>query len=242
MSEGLIEELGLGPEELIAVVGAGGKSTLLAHLGSAYAGRGAKVILTTTTKMGVDQISEPTCRTTDPEFVDSELVAGVPLFVVGGVDGSKVTGVGPEVVDRLFEETAATVVVVEADGARRKRFKAPAGHEPVIPSAASTVIVVAGAASIGMPISEAAHRPEIVADLADARTSDTLTPDRAARVLLHPLGGGKNVPSRSRLLYLVTAGPGSVSRAEALVDSLERRAPGVITRMWSLDDRGVDRS
>ena len=57
--------LGLGRSELVAFVGAGGKSSLLLGLGAELSVSGSRVVLTTTTKMGTDQIPgwATVCRT-----------------------------------------------------------------------------------------------------------------------------------------------------------------------------------
>ncbi|MGI9528479.1 MAG: selenium cofactor biosynthesis protein YqeC [Acidimicrobiia bacterium] len=234
MSDGLVERLGLSGQELISVVGAGGKSTLVACLGREYAQAGRTVILTTTTKMGADQLTEPKILTTNLEKVQSHLTTGERLFVVADVDGSKVIGIPPEFVNQLFTETAADVVVVEADGARRRRFKAPADHEPVIPDLSTTVVVVAGAAAIGEPIRDVAHRPERVADLAGVEMSDVLTPTTAASVLLHPEGGRKNVPVGASVHYAISTTAESAGASEALIFELLRNSPDASVHAWSL--------
>ncbi len=78
---------------------------------------------------------------------------GLPLFVAVDRGQGKLGGPPPEAIDRLFAETSAAYVIVEADGAHRMAIKAPADHEPVIPSASTTVVVVASMAAIGGPIS-----------------------------------------------------------------------------------------
>ena len=83
-------------------------------------------------------------------------------------------------------------------------IKAPADHEPVIPSASTTVLVVASLTAIGHPISEVAHRPERVASLIGARPSDLLTLAGAAGLLLDPHGGLKGIPDTARVVMVVT--------------------------------------
>lgn len=234
MSYGLIERLGLGGRELISVVGAGGKSTLVASLGREYAAAGRAVILTTTTKMGADQLVEPKVITSDLETVKANLTTQEPLFVVAGVDGTKVMGIAPAFADKLFTAATADAVVVEADGARRRRFKAPADHEPVIPELSTTVVVVAGASAIGRPIHEVAHRPERVVDLAGGHVSDPLTSAVAATVLLHPQGGRKNVPHGAAIHYLISTNAGTVEASDSLVSELLGRSPDASVQAWSL--------
>lgn len=227
MAISLVERIGIGDPELISIVGAGGKSTILFMLGRDLAASGSRVILTTTTMMAADQITEPTCWSDGSAIVDAALVPGSPLFVVTGRIPGKVTGPSPETVDSLFAETRADYVIVEADGARSMSIKAPADHEPAIPSASTTVIVVAAVDAIGHPISEVAHRPGLVASLAGVGEDDLLTTKHAATVLLHPDGGMKGVPANARVVMALTkATPATEEPARDLAATLASH-PGV---------------
>lgn len=208
MTPSLPERLGLARRELVSIVGAGGKSTILFALGRDLTAAGAWVILTTTTRVGADQPSEPICWSADvadvEAAVEAAVVDGLPVFVAAGRAPGKIVGPSPEAIDRLFAEAPAEYVVVEADGAHRMAIKAPADHEPVIPGASTTVIVVASLAAIGHPISEVAHRPERVAGLIGAQPGDLLTLEGAAAVLLHPDGGLKGIPVTARVVMVMT--------------------------------------
>jgi molybdenum cofactor cytidylyltransferase len=204
MTPMLRDQLGIGEHELISIVGAGGKSAVLFTLGRELATDGGRVILTTTTKMARDQLTEPVCWSADPMAAGRQLVAGSPLFVALGTIPGKVTGPTPEDVDRLFLEATADYVVVEADGARSKSVKAPAGHEPVIPGRSTLVIVVAAIDAVGGPIREVAHRPERVATLAGVDEDAVLTVPNLAAVLLHADGGLKGIPETARVAAVIT--------------------------------------
>jgi len=204
MTTPLREQLGVGEHELISIVGAGGKSTVLFSLGRELAGAGCRVILTTTTKMARDQVTEPACWSVDPVAVELCLVAGSPLFVAFGAVSEKVTGPTPEGVDRIFAETTNDHVLVEADGARSMSIKAPAEHEPVIPATSTLVIVVAAIDAVGRPIREVAHRPERVAALAGTGEDDALTVPNLAAILLHSNGGLKGIPGSARVAIVIT--------------------------------------
>ena len=132
----LADRLGLGNRELVSLVGGGGKSSLLFALGNELAAAGRRVILTTTTKMGWEQaLAAPTiCWSADTACAVEALDRpGVVMLLTAG-DGHKVTGPPPEIVDRLFAESNADFVIVEADGSKGKPLKAPASFEPVVPS------------------------------------------------------------------------------------------------------------
>ena len=204
MTPSLPERLGLVRRELVSIVGAGGKSTILFALGRDLTAAGARVILTTTTRVGADQPSEPICWSADVAHVEAAFLVGLPVFVAAGRAPGKIVGLSPEAIDRLFSETPARFVVVEADGAHRLAIKAPADHEPVVPGASTTVIVVASLAAIGHPISEVAHRPERVAGLIGAQPGDLLTLEGAAAVMLHPHGGLEGIPDTARVVMVLT--------------------------------------
>lgn len=204
MEAPLADRIGVADRELISIVGAGGKSTILFMLGRDLAVPSGRVILTTTTKMAADQIREPTCWSGDPAEVEKVLEPEQPLFVAIGEGPGKVTGPTAAAVNRLFRETSADHLVVEADGARSMSIKAPADHEPVIPSLSTMVVVVAGIDAIDRPISDVAFRPDLVARIAGIAEGQPLTIDHAAEVLLHPNGGLKSIPDRARVVMALT--------------------------------------
>lgn len=223
MAISVADRIGIGDRELVSIVGAGGKSTILFLLGRDLAASSGRVILTTTTKMAADQATEPICWSADPADVDLALEPGRPLFVVTGEIPGKVAGPSAKSVDRLFQETTADHVIVEADGARSMSIKAPADHEPVIPSHTTTVVVVVGIDAIGRPISDVAFRPDLVAKIAGIGEGELLTCDHAAAVLLHPDGGLKSIPRRARVVMALTkVTPDSDQTAERLAGILEQ--------------------
>lgn len=194
----LAEALAVGRRELVALVGGGGKTTALFALGQQLA---PGVVLTTTTKMGTERtgghrpLIDP-----DDEAVVERAGAGSVLVWRTDVD-HRAEGFTPETCDRWFE--LVPYVVVEADGSRRHPFKAPASHEPVVPSATTLLVACVGAAAIGERIDIASHRPERVAELCGCSITDQLTVERLARVLAHPAGSMKGRPPEARAAVLV---------------------------------------
>jgi len=184
--------LGVHRGELVAIVGGGGKTTTMFAIADGAPVRSA--IVTTTTKMGTDQ-TEGRPSLVNPS--DAELVAALrdhrSIVVWGSTEGEKAIGIAPETCARWLPLT--DLVVVEADGARRKSFKAPKAYEPVIPVGTSRLVACIGSDALGAVISERCHRPERVAALALCSPDDRLTPKRAARVLLANDGSRKGCPT-----------------------------------------------
>ena len=195
--DGLAASLDLGRSEHVAIVGGGGKTTLLHALAQQLSGRR---LVTTTTKMGHDQDRglPVLIRPSDAEISAIDRT----VMVWSGTRGQTAVGVEPADCDRWFG--LVDHVLVEADGSRRRPFKAPAHYEPVIGSTATTVASVIGADALGWPIERRCHRPELVAALAGCGIADDLTPERAAIVLRHEKAVRASVPSDAHLVVVVT--------------------------------------
>lgn len=221
-TSGLAEALHLeaGGRHHIAIVGGGGKTTILHALGAQLSGRS---VLTTTTKMGHDQHRGlPVLIAPDTALLRSQLAMSSPVMVWAAVDGHRAIGVEPQVCDSWFADPDLVHnIVIEADGSRRRPFKAPAAYEPVVPTSTTTMVSVIGVDALNRPIAESCHRPDIVAQLTDAAVSEPLTAERAAAVLLHPEGARRAMPAAARFCVVVTKVAGAhVADARALTDAL----------------------
>ena len=163
-----------------AVIGSGGKTTLLRTLGEELAGRGQRVVLCTTTKIfpfdGLTNLITPTEDALIQALSDRKLVcAGSALANSGKLTAPRIP------LRRLAE--LADCVLVEADGAAHRPLKAHAPHEPAIPPEAERVLCVVGVSGLGQPIVRAAHRPEIFSRLAGVSPSAPATIEAVAAVL-----------------------------------------------------------
>lgn len=163
-----------------AVIGGGGKTSLLRTLGEELAGERHTVLLCTTTKIrpfpGLVNLSSPSEPELRQALQDSRLIAaGSP------VPGTDKWGAPELSMDRLA--ALADYVLVEADGSAGRPMKAHAPHEPVIPLQAGQTILVVGASGFGFPIAQAAHRPELYAKLAGVSPDVPISPELAAAVL-----------------------------------------------------------
>jgi len=220
----LTEDLNIEAGDVVAFVGGGGKSTLVLEIGRELAKAGQPVVMGTTTKMGVEQIPAWAQTADSLDAARAAVNAGRPVYLLRHASGAKVIGVAPGLVDRVASTTGATVII-EADGSRRRPFKAPAAHEPVVPKSSNLVVMVAGIDALGTPIAAACHRPERVCALTGRAESDPLRPDDIAAVASHPRGGRKGVPPGARLVLAVTK---TTDRDAAAVEQIRAALPGDI--------------
>lgn len=200
----LIDGLGLEPPAVLALVGGGGKTTLMRAVHAEGVRRGWTVVAGTTTKVYAHQADD------------------LPGFLHGAHVDDKLTGATDEVV----RAAAAThsLVVIEADGSRSKVVKAPARHEPVVPSCATHVVAVIGADALDRVIEDVAHRPMLVGAVSGCSPYGRLTVERAARLLVDPeRGGAKGVPIGARFAVAITRiGPAQQRLADELTALLAR--------------------
>jgi molybdenum cofactor cytidylyltransferase len=220
---------------VIALVGAGGKSSLLFRLGDELAAAGRATLLTATTRLWASQANrapfslfsnhEPTLAF---ELPTSLRGYGQALAMAGQArEPGKLAGLDGALICRLAALDEVAAVVIEADGSRERPLKAPAPHEPLVPACATHVVTVAGIAAVGQPLDETTvHRPERFAALASLLPGDPLTPQAIAAALAHPAGGRQGCPAGALpLLYLnlavdETAGPGAVEGRLAAARSI----------------------
>ncbi len=167
----------LGVEKgVTALIGGGGKTTLMYTLAEELRRRGTVIVTTSTHIQRPEQY---------PVLTAADGVAAA-LAEHGAVCVAGETAEGKLCAPALSFETLAALadfVLVEADGSRRLPLKAHAPHEPVIPSNARRTIYVVGADGFGHPIRQVCHRPERYAALCGAAEDDIVTPALEARVL-----------------------------------------------------------
>lgn len=184
----------------VAFTGGGGKTSLILGLAEKFSGQGKRVIVTTTTHMAW----EP-----EHPFAEAEDVSGACRLIeqYGYVIAAhhkagqpKISGPEKEILEKL--SGFCDLLLVEADGSRRRPLKVPAVHEPVIPSFADMVVGVIGLDCIGKKICDTAHRPDDVAGFLGKRTDEPVTWMDVWKIIRSEAGLQKGVDGRRFLAYL----------------------------------------
>jgi probable selenium-dependent hydroxylase accessory protein YqeC len=194
--------------DVACFVGGGGKTSLLHGCGAALATAGRRVLSTTTTRVEIPPASLGAAWTWDED--ESRLFDALPaLFERSrhvaaarrGKYDDRFVGVSDAFVSRVVAAKLADVVLVEGDGARHRHLKAPNETEPVVPSATTLYVPVAGIDVIGKPLDEEfVHRPELAAELAGVPIGTILDPRLVAAILLHPRGLVARAPRGARVV------------------------------------------
>jgi probable selenium-dependent hydroxylase accessory protein YqeC len=220
----LAEALGILPKhrgrgQTIAIIGGGGKTTLMYMLAHELSAAGYRTIVTTTTHIrkpvpGQAPFileTDETCR--DPQHCKtmleqiSKALDQHPLLSILQTAGpkeqaeGKMTGPPPAVLARLPD--LADYVLVEADGSRGLPLKAPAAHEPVYPPRTDHVLALAGLSALGRPLQKICHRADLAARRLGCGPEHRVRPDDLARLVFHPQGQLKDLPAGARLGILL---------------------------------------
>lgn len=205
-------ELIQGNRGVISLVGAGGKTTLMFTLAGWISACGKRVLTTTTTKIFMPTASQTRAvvLSQTPDHLLSEAEGqlrrhGHITVGAGYITGSnKIRGFTPEMIACVWRSGIADWILIEADGAAGRLLKAPAPHEPVIPSVSHYVVGVVGLGAIGKPLDDTyVFRTGPFAAVTKLLPGETVTASAVADLILHEEGIMRGAPAGSdRVLFL----------------------------------------
>ena len=230
----LHEALGITPGDVVAFVGAGGKSGAILAASNGLSQGGMKVLVAPTTKMLLGEADKigPLVTSEDAGELRGKAERALsesPTVVAGSgmLSKNRVGGVDPEWIGDLAP--LVDVVLVEADGSRRRPIKGTADHEPVLPEATTLVVAVGNVSALGTPVDEEhVHRPEVFSELTGVGPGQSITPGAFATALAR--GSLAKVPQTARTAALITG----VEPGRSMSDA------SVITReLWRLGTKNV---
>lgn len=224
----LSRALRLSAGDVVALTGGGGKTTTMFRLAEELANHPSKkmrVLTTTSTRILVGQILHAAAHVVfNPAEslvdiltrLDDALAKYNQVLLTGSIDIelNKAMGVPIKLIDALADSGRVGVIIVEADGARERPFKAPAEHEPVIPTRTTIAVPMVGLDVVGQPLNDGyVHRAALVSALSGTNLGEPVTVSTVTAVLSHPQGGLKHIPSTARVIPLLNKAEGPASLA-----------------------------
>lgn len=212
--------------KVTALIGAGGKTTLLGAMGDWCAERNERVLLTTTTHLGfVKEAAAPGSLSE----LNAMLQPGCVLLA-GYPDEArhKMTGIPLD----WYAGVEADRVIVEADGSRCLPLKYHRPFEPVIPPGTGLVIELMGLSALGQPVEQVLHGWQE----AGIQEGILLSEETAAQLLLRGLE--RCGPIRERLVLLNQADtPELEQRGKRILDLLAQK--GAAAEVVRLKERSM---
>lgn len=179
---------------VVALVGAGGKTTVLSKLVEYGRLKGQSMCVTTTTKLYENQVVQwkpfygEDINAAD-FYMTREVKAGRCAAWFSGREGTKVLALATSKVDGLAQLHPDWQILVEADGAKEKWLKAPRKTEPVIPAMTKTTIGLVNLHMLEAPLNGMyVHNLEEVLGLLNRPEGALVTPELLAQLVVHPRG------------------------------------------------------
>ncbi len=223
-----------GKKDMICIVGAGGKTSVLFQLAEELSVNGCKVLVTTTTAIYQPKSGQYDRVVIGPEeasaLFDNGDIEGITVYGRAVSAEGKLLGASPEFLDELYLNGKFDYIIVEGDGSKGRPLKAPASHEPVIPSLTGKLLGVIGLDSIGREVSEAAvHRPEVFCRVTGSEEGSLISTETLVRLVLHEEGLFKAAPAAAQRYLVLNKADSDEDRRNALemVISLRNKGAGL---------------
>ena len=197
-------------KEMISIVGAGGKTTLLYNISKELKRMYKRILLTTTTHIYIPPKDVYTdlflSNSRETLFKYAEAIKDKDLFIIGDsiTKEKKIKGIDISIADEIYKLGIFDFILIEADGSKKKPIKAPAEWEPMIPQMSSMVIGVIGLDSLGkIVVEDSIHRLKEFCNISECRPGDIINGSMIAKLIKHPKGLFKNTPEKAEKIALL---------------------------------------
>ena len=197
--------------DVVAFIGAGGKTSLMVSLGYELAEAGWRVLATTTTKLSTDQLDLFPCTMAAhaaPLSISQALTEHQFVLLHEQIRSGHVYGPPREWTRNLLDSVDSDILLVEADDAAGKPFKAPLSDEPQVPLETSLVISVASLRALGLPLdSDHIYNPASMIERYGFIENSPVKSPWLAQVLRDDQLGLRGVPADARVIIFLNQTP-----------------------------------
>ncbi len=222
-----MDALGVSAGDLVSVVGAGGKTSLMYGLGHELVATGKPGLLTTTTHLRRPQRGQvprvvlgPETEATAGRIAEGIRASGSVLAALEE-SNSKLKGFSPEYVEELHRGCSRWTVVAECDGAMGKSLKVPRDHEPPMAQSTSLFVVLVGVDCLGKSLSDdLIFQPSGISEVTGRGPDATVDEDLVVETVLSKRSYlGRKPPGARMCVLLNKVDPG-------VLDGASGKAPG----------------
>ncbi|MGH4138996.1 selenium cofactor biosynthesis protein YqeC [Clostridium sp.] len=214
--------IGLVKKDILSIVGAGGKTTMMFKLAQELRG-GSKILVTTTTKIYHPSLDRYDFICTDKKdfFKYSSMNEdGIYVLGVGINDENKILGLSIKDLHDLALHF--DYIVIEADGAKKKQLKAWNEFEPIIYCKTTKTIGIIDIHSLGMLINEDnIHRSKIFCEITGAHEGEIVNLKYLTELILNPKGLFKGAKGQLILYINKVEEPNDLILAKSLVEEIK---------------------
>lgn len=197
--------------DVVAFIGAGGKTSTLVALGYELRESGLRVLATTTTHIREDQLSlmPEAVRFDASSITISEALSEFGfVFLYDRIEDGLVYGPAVNAVPLLLDAVDSDVLLVEADGSSGRPLKAPGVGEPVIPPETTLVIPVLSLSVLGKPLDdEWVENTQAIIDRYGFVRGNPVRSPWVAQILRDDTLGLRDVPEDARIVAMLNRTP-----------------------------------
>lgn len=191
-------------QEIISLVGAGGKTSILLALAEELKQKRYRVLVTTTTKIFHPEQQQYDCIYFQPTVEQVKPKPG-SITVIGSKllkRENKIAGLDFKMINRFSKYFDA--ILIEADGSRQKNIKFPNDNEPIIHPKSTIVAGIVGLNCLGNQINQSTvHRASLFIKAFGYSENQIVDIDKIIQLINHPRGLFKNTPEKSRKICIL---------------------------------------
>lgn len=197
--------------EVVAFIGAGGKTSALIGLGYELTEDSWRVLATTTTSMPEEQLSLfPHAMRYDAgaQAISAALSEHQFVFLYDVIKRGQVYGPTVDWTPQLLDTVDSDVLLVEADRSDGLPFKAPYDDEPLIPFEASLVVPVTSLSVLGDTFDEEhVYNPAAMTEKYGFVENSNVKSPWVAQILRDEELGLKGIPAKARVIAFLNQTP-----------------------------------
>ena len=218
-------------KDVICLVGAGGKTTMMFKLAKEL--RHSKVLVTTTTKIYIPSKDKYDFICTDSERLhnyNSIKENGIYILGNGVNEENKILGLNEKQLNELTPHF--DYILIEADGSKEKQLKGWSEFEPVIYSKTTKTIGIIDIQSIGIVVSEdKVHRSKIFCEITGTHQGDIVKLEHLTKLIMHPQGLFKGAQGEKILYINKVEEPEQLVLAKLLACEVNLNNHGIVNRV-----------
>jgi len=214
------------PQPAIALLGGGGKTSLMFQVGKEFANQNKKVLLTSITKAGPTKNLSMTLIAENGTIPLSQLFKSQnPLYLLKDqIRKNKYNGISVTQLASFLPK--ADVTLFECDGSRNLPLKAHSDWDPVVPGFATHVIIVVGADVINTKLSDGkVHRPGLFKSIWGVQDDRIIDIPFITKIVTDQRGYISKIPPGLKKIYYINKADNFPKEANTLALSLATKSP-----------------
>ncbi|GAB5490011.1 MAG: molybdenum cofactor cytidylyltransferase [Phototrophicaceae bacterium] len=197
--------------DVVAFIGAGGKTSAMIGLGYELLDKEWRILATTTEAIDEEQLQlMPHIMHYDsnPDAISAALSDYGFVFLYDSIHKGKVYGPAIEWTRQLLDTIDSDVLLIEADSADGRPLKAPLKDEPYIPSEASLVVPIASLSALDQPLDdEHIYNSQAMIDKYGFYEGGNVRSPWIAQVLRDEDLGLRGIPDSARIVAYINRTP-----------------------------------